>query len=50
MAKHGKAYLDAKQRFDRAQEYTPAEAIALVKQLGTRQVQRVGRGPRAHRV
>src|SRR6201994_1822660 len=35
MAKHGKAYLDAKQRFDRGREYTPAEAIALVKQLGT---------------
>ncbi|HWC85576.1 MAG TPA: 50S ribosomal protein L1 [Solirubrobacteraceae bacterium] len=34
MAKHGKAYLDAKQRFDREREYTPAEAIALVKQLG----------------
>jgi large subunit ribosomal protein L1 len=35
MANHGKAYLDAKQRFDRQREYTPAEAIALVKQLGT---------------
>jgi large subunit ribosomal protein L1 len=35
MAHHGKAYLDAKQRFDRQREYTPAEAIALVKQLGT---------------
>src|ERR1700754_3231027 len=35
MAKHGKAYLDGKQRFDRTQEYTPAEAIALVKQLST---------------
>ena len=35
MAKHGKAYLDAKQRFDREQEYAPAEAIALVKQLST---------------
>jgi large subunit ribosomal protein L1 len=35
MAKHGKAYLDAKQRFDRAREYTPSEAIALVKQLST---------------
>src|ERR1700744_1997793 len=35
MPKHGKAYLDAKQRFDRAREYTPAEAIALVKQLRT---------------
>ncbi|HWE15136.1 MAG TPA: 50S ribosomal protein L1 [Solirubrobacteraceae bacterium] len=33
MAKHGKAYIDAKQRFDRSREYTPAEAIALVKQL-----------------
>jgi large subunit ribosomal protein L1 len=35
MAKHGKAYLDAKQRFDRAREYSPSEAIALVKQLGS---------------
>src|ERR1700741_20595 len=35
MAKHGKAYLDAKQRFDRGREYSPAEAIALVKQLRT---------------
>jgi large subunit ribosomal protein L1 len=33
MSKHGKAYSDAKQRFDREREYTPAEAIALVKQL-----------------
>jgi large subunit ribosomal protein L1 len=33
MPKHGKAYHDAKQRFDRTREYTPAEAIALVKQL-----------------
>ena len=33
MAKHGKAYLDAKQRFDRAREYEPGEAISLVKQL-----------------
>ncbi len=33
MAKHGKTYLDAKQRFDREQEYAPAEAISLVKQL-----------------
>ena len=30
---HGKAYTDAKQRFDREREYAPAEAIALVKQL-----------------
>ena len=33
MSKHGKAYEDAKQRFDREREYSPAEAIALVKQL-----------------
>jgi len=33
MAKHGKTYLDAKQRFDREREYTPAEAISLIKQL-----------------
>ncbi len=33
MSKHGKAYLDARQRLDREREYTPAEAIALVKQL-----------------
>jgi large subunit ribosomal protein L1 len=35
MAKHGKSYLDAKQRFDRSREYSPSEAIALVKQLST---------------
>ena len=35
MARHGKAYSDAKQRFDREREYTPAEAIALVKQLSS---------------
>ena len=35
MAKHGKAYLDAKERFDRSREYSPAEAISLVKQLGS---------------
>ncbi len=33
MAKHGKAYLDARQRLDRTREYSPAEAIALLKQL-----------------
>jgi large subunit ribosomal protein L1 len=31
--KHGKTYVDARQRFDREREYDPAEAIALVKQL-----------------
>ena len=35
MAKHGKSYLDAKQRFDRGREYAPSEAVALVKQLST---------------
>jgi large subunit ribosomal protein L1 len=33
MAKHGKTYLDAKQRYDREREYQPSEAIELVKQL-----------------
>ena len=33
MAHHGKTYEDAKQRFDREREYTPQEAISLVKQL-----------------
>ena len=35
MSKHGKAYVDAKQRLDRTREYQPAEAISLVKQLST---------------
>src|SRR5450755_2994473 len=35
MTKHGKTYLDAKQGFDREQEYEPAEAISLIKQLKT---------------
>jgi large subunit ribosomal protein L1 len=34
MSKHGKTYIDAKQRFDREREYPPAEAMSLVKQLG----------------
>src|SRR6201981_117729 len=33
MAHHGKTYDEAKKRFDREREYTPAEAIALIKQL-----------------
>ena len=33
MAKHGKSYLEARQRYDRHHLYQPAEAIALVKQL-----------------
>ena len=33
MAKHGKSYLEARQRYDRHPLYQPAEAIALVKQL-----------------
>jgi large subunit ribosomal protein L1 len=31
--KHGKTYLDARERLDREREYPPAEAIGLVKQL-----------------
>ncbi len=34
MSKHGKTYEDARQRFDREREYSPAEAIGLIKQLG----------------
>jgi large subunit ribosomal protein L1 len=34
LSRHGKAYDDAKQRFDREREYAPGEAIALIKQLG----------------
>jgi large subunit ribosomal protein L1 len=33
MARHGKKYLDAKQRYDREREYEPAEAISLIKEL-----------------
>ncbi|HEU4975431.1 MAG TPA: 50S ribosomal protein L1 [Baekduia sp.] len=33
MAKHGKTYVDVKGQVDREREYSPAEAIALVKQL-----------------
>src|ERR1700761_9817073 len=33
MAHHGKTYEEAKKRFDREREYSPAEAVALIKQL-----------------
>jgi large subunit ribosomal protein L1 len=33
MAHRGKAYEEAKQRFDREREYQPAEAVALIKEL-----------------
>jgi large subunit ribosomal protein L1 len=33
MARHGKAHLDALGRVDREREYSPAEAVALVKEL-----------------
>jgi large subunit ribosomal protein L1 len=33
MAKRGKVYEDAKQRFDREREYSPSEAIALIKDI-----------------
>jgi large subunit ribosomal protein L1 len=33
MPKHGKTYVDAREKFDREHEYQPAEAISLVKQL-----------------
>jgi large subunit ribosomal protein L1 len=33
MSRHGKGYDEAKKRFDREREYSPAEAVALIKQL-----------------
>jgi large subunit ribosomal protein L1 len=33
MAKHGRRYLEAREKVDREHEYTPAEAIALIKEL-----------------
>ncbi len=33
MARRGKHYIDAREQIDREHEYTPAEAVALVKQL-----------------
>jgi large subunit ribosomal protein L1 len=33
VGRHGKTYEDAKQRFDREREYSPAEAMSLIKQL-----------------
>ena len=35
MAKHGKKYMDARQRLDREHEYLPAEAMKLIKELST---------------
>jgi len=32
---HGKAYVDARERYDREHEYPPAEAVSLVKQLSS---------------
>src|SRR5436853_7019563 len=33
MSRHGKGYDEAKKLFDREREYSPAEAVALIKQL-----------------
>src|SRR3954468_18043483 len=33
MAKHGKHYLEARERIDREREYEPAEALSLVKDI-----------------
>jgi large subunit ribosomal protein L1 len=35
MARHGRKYLEARARVDREHEYTPAEAVRLVKELKT---------------
>ena len=32
---HGKKFLEARAKVDREREYSPAEAIALLKQTGT---------------
>jgi large subunit ribosomal protein L1 len=34
MPKRGKTYVEARKRFDREREYSPAEAIALLKEFG----------------
>jgi large subunit ribosomal protein L1 len=33
VANHGKGYLDARQKVDREREYSPAEAVALLKEI-----------------
>ena len=33
MAKHGKTYAESRSKVDREREYTPHEAVRLVKQL-----------------
>src|SRR5436853_3112131 len=33
MSTHGKTYMDARERLDREREYTPAEAISLLKEM-----------------
>src|SRR5438477_5867809 len=33
MSRHGKSYQDARQKLDREHEYSPSEAISLVKEL-----------------
>ena len=33
MAKHGKKYAEALNRVDRTREYTPGQAISLVKEI-----------------
>jgi large subunit ribosomal protein L1 len=35
MGKHGKAYTEARKQVDREREYSPAEAVALVKELSS---------------
>ncbi len=35
MAGHGKRYIEARQQLDREREYSPAEAISLIKRLGS---------------
>ena len=49
MAKHGKRYLEAREKIDREKLYSPGEAVAAAQGDQGHQVRRVRRGPRPHR-
>ena len=49
MAARGKTYKDAREKVDRTREYTPAEAVRLVKELKRAKFDESRRDPRAHR-
>ena len=49
MAKHGKRYRDNLEKVDRERQYSPAEAVELIKELRAGQVRRDRRGAHPHR-